>query len=136
MIIEKQKRMVEETKYVIELSEADRLAVIADPSGLVRDLKRAPIAADLNGGVVPESITHRRSLKTSVTKRKTPLKKNSASKREVKVKTAAPAGKFQCGKCERSFKTRGWLNQHEAKVHGVEHSGDIEIGSFGISGDD
>jgi hypothetical protein len=122
MIIEKQKRMVEETKYVIELSEADRLAVIADPSGLVRDLKRAPITAD-NGRV-----------KTAVkAQRKTPLKKNTASKRgQTRDARSVTAARFQCEQCSAKFKGQGWLDRHIER----EHSGDVEIGQYGANGDD
>lgn len=123
------------TKYVFELSEEERLAAIADPSRLVRELKRAPIATAAMGHASVD--VTKKHVKAG---RANQQKKNTAKVRRTrKVKAQSVAGDekpFRCGQCEARFKTQGWLNQHEYKVHGIQHSGDVEIGKYGENGDD
>jgi len=61
----------------------------------------------------------------------TPLKRAKIGKKKKPQKVAAVVeateGAFRCPRCKRTFKTQGWLNQHEAKVHDL---GNIEIGTY------
>lgn len=133
MNVQQKQEMI--TKYVFELSEEERLAAIADPSRLVRELKLAPIATAAMGHASVD--VTKKYVKAG---RANQQKKNTAKvSRTRKVKAQSGAGDekpFRCEQCESAFKTRGWLNQHEYKVHGIEHSGDVEIGKYGENGDD
>jgi hypothetical protein len=135
-----ERRQMTVQKYVMVLSEEEVADAIKDPRTLVTELKR--VSGDINGlkaalGHASADVTNKH-VKAVRQARKSPLKKNSAKKsgRGVKVATAAPAGKFQCEHCDRSFKTQGWLNQHQYKSHGGGNIGQVEIGTYGNGGDD
>lgn len=48
------------TKYVFELSEEERLAAIADPARLVRELKRAPMTVAIFGAARVRAVEQKR----------------------------------------------------------------------------
>ncbi len=109
------KTIVEES-FVMTFSRAELEAFVKDPRPFLRDVRHV-----LNGSQMKplKNSMRQAGRRTS----KNALKKNTTNKIGEKVSTAQVSDekRFRCERCEACFKTRGWLNQHEYKVHGVEH---------------
>ena len=131
--IEPVTRTIVEESFVMTFSRAELQAFVKDPRPFLRDVRHVLNGSQMKPLKSGKRQAARRSAETG--------KKNTASKRgprSVKEITAQASDekKFRCERCEARFKTQGWLNQHEYKAHGVEHSGDVEIGKYGANGDD
>jgi hypothetical protein len=119
-------------KYVMVLSEEEVAEAIKDPRTLVTELKRVRGDMDMVKGATLSSL-RLANKRVAAAKKNAGTGKRSAKKsgRGVKVATAAPARKFQCEHCDRSFKTQGWLNQHQYKAHGGGNIGQVEMARTG-----
>jgi hypothetical protein len=132
-----ERRQMTVQKYVMVLSEEEVAEAIKDPRTLVTELKRVRGDMDMVKGATMSSL--RQAAKRVASAKKTPARAKRSAKRagsKMKVAPAAPARKFRCEHCDRTFKTQGWLNQHQYKSHGGGNIGQVEIGTYGNGGDD
>lgn len=118
--IEKVEETVVREMFVMRYDRAELEERKTNPMLLVREIESA-----LNGK------SDRKPGKVLAVREKKHTVKNGQKKKPQKVAAVVETteGAFRCPRCKRTFKTQGWLNQHEAKVHDL---GDIEIGTYQI----
>ena len=112
--IEKVEETVVREMFVMRYDRAELEERADNPMLFVREIK-----AVLNGG------SHQ-PLKRAIAPAAKRTQIGKKKKKPQKV-AAVAEGAFRCKHCKRTFKTQGWLNQHEAKVHDL---GNIEIGTY------
>lgn len=114
--IEKVEETVVREMFVMRYDRAELEERAANPLLFVREIK-----AVLDGG-------KHQPLKRAIAPAVKPTKKVQKKKpQKVAAVVETTEGAFRCPLCKRTFKTQGWLNQHEAKVHDL---GNIEIGTY------
>jgi len=123
--IEPKRETIIKESFVLTYERAELEEIVANPKPWLREIK-----AVLDGGnqqPLKRTVGHA-SVDTTLAYVKAARKSAKIGKKKKPQKVAAVVetteGAFRCPRCKRTFKTQGWLNQHEAKVHDL---GNIEI---------